>query len=106
MATTWCQLKGLLVVAVASLGVFLTACTTLEAPSAATPFPFTIQVLTPTPPSQAPDCPVALCCFHCPIQLIRLFKPVTKIADFAEGKFACSVEYDGVLSTTPKMEAI
>ena len=50
-----------------SLMLVLAACTTLEAPAVdVTPFPFTIQVITPTPPSQAPDCPVALCCFHCP----------------------------------------
>ena len=67
MATWKCQVKWLLVAAIIIATVFLAACTTVEAPSTAeTPFPFTIQVITPTPPSQAPDCPVALCCFHCP----------------------------------------
>ena len=62
--------------------LLLAACTTVEAPSSAeTPFPFTIQVLTPTPPSQAPDCPVALCCFHCPVfQVTRVIDGDTFIS--------------------------
>ncbi len=63
----WYHLTGPLAVATASAMVFLAACTTVEAPvTDTTPFPFTIQVITPTPPSQAPECPVALCCFLCP----------------------------------------
>jgi len=63
-----CQVKWLLVVATITATAFLVACSTVEAPSAAdTPFPFTFQVLTPTPPSQAPECLVVLCCFHCPV---------------------------------------
>jgi len=66
--------RGLILLA--GLMAVLVACTTVEAPSAdATPFPFTIMVLTPTPPSQAPECPVALCCFHCPTF------PVTRVID-------------------------
>ena len=74
MATWKCQIKWVLVAAIFTATVGLVACSTLEAPQN-TPFPFTIQVLTPTPPSQAPECPVALCCFHCPTF------PVTRVID-------------------------
>ena len=76
MARLECQTKGPVLLLIGAIVVLVAACTTLEAPVADTPpFPFTIQVLTPTPPSQAPECPVALYCFHCPS-----FK-VTRVVD-------------------------
>lgn len=76
MARLKCQINALVLLLIAVTLALLAACTAVEAPSASvTPLPFEILVLTPTPPSQAPDCPVTLCCFHCPV-----FK-VTRIVD-------------------------
>jgi len=50
------------------------ACATVEAPGPS-PFPYTIQIITPTHPSDAPECHVALCCFHCTLN------PVQRVID-------------------------
>ncbi len=55
-------------------GLLLVACATVEAPGPS-PFPYTIQIITPTHPSDAPNCQVALCCFHC------TFYPVQRVID-------------------------
>ncbi len=69
-ATRKCQ--GFLFLLLGTL--LLVACTTVEAPGPS-PFPFTIQIITLTHPSDAPVCLVALCCFHC------TFYPVQRVID-------------------------
>ncbi len=62
--------QGLLFLLLVAL--LLVACTTVEAPGPS-PFPYTIQIITPTHPSDAPECQAALCCFHCnlyPVQRV------------------------------------
>ena len=54
--------------------LLLVACATVEAPGPS-PFPHTIQIITPTHPSDALECLVALCCFHC------TFFPVQRVID-------------------------
>ena len=55
-------------------GLLLVACATVEAPGPS-PFAYTIQIITPTHPSDAPECEVALCCFHCTLY------PVQRVID-------------------------
>ncbi len=54
--------------------LLLVACATVEAPGPS-PFPYTIQIITPTHPSDAPECQAALCCFHCTLY------PVQRVVD-------------------------
>ncbi len=54
----------------AALPLLVACATTLEAPGSS-PFPYTIQIITPTHPSDAPECEVALCCFHCTLYPVK-----------------------------------
>ena len=54
--------------------LLLVACATVEAPGPS-PFAYTIQIITPTHPSDAPECQVSLCCFHCTLY------PVQRVID-------------------------
>ena len=66
MATRICQ--GILFLPLGTL--LMVACATVEAPGPS-PFPYTIQIITPTHPSDAPECHVALCCFHCTLYPVK-----------------------------------
>ena len=55
--------------------VLLVACTTVEGPGPS-PFPYTIRIITPTHPCDAPECQAALCCFHCTLY------PVQRVIDW------------------------
>ncbi|MFB3119698.1 MAG: hypothetical protein ACE1Y2_04135 [Stenotrophomonas maltophilia] len=88
MAMRKCQ--GLLFLLLGTL--LLVACATVEAPGPS-PFPsYTIQIITPTHPSDAPECLVALCCFHCTLY------PVQRVIDgdtFVSGVGSTGVAQDG-----------